>query len=1462
MVYSDLDIGFHHSDLNDIVDEKNMSSSLKFGDMKKSAPSKNTEHIMSDTCYTTSSSVASPSTPRRVSSKWHPSLLKLNMEHTLSPNTRSVSAERVRATRALYSSWHREMVSKSKEKLSVSKGTNHSTLNRDAKLHSTIGRPKTFLLGRRAVSESRFTIEDRVLSPQPIKYDFKSSNLPNRINKKVDRSNSVTFKQSNVCKQFEKNSRVLSVSPPRRIMSPNSECSEKFVSLGSDYGRPPISRHTVSSKIKTKSFQDRGDPICSQNHIVCRSRSADYTNSLGRTKHHTCCTPTEDPDIPKTLPRRNTRPKGLIRNLSNTENKRLRQSESFDTTHSNETGYSSMLDLSPSPSPENIYYSRSTERSKDKCSKKMDKIMANRKFISPKSTVVRRTVTTEDYAERRAKWESWTKIEKRERYKSSSPPRSLTPLRSTNLVRQASNSIKRCKSIETDDRPRRCHSLDTVKPSQFKCPNKYRQYILELRLAAPQNAKVSNLRRLFTSLDRAYNLERSISSVDLSVIERKASYLLGFEAWKNLKDTERKALEYKLLMKELNAAQINRDFLYRVSPEKKWKGDAYLHGKDESVREIKDKFMSCRNYQYAINKDQIKRKNDAVLKEKAKHTYSTPVSRVGGSRHGLTREDCGRRSAGMWTSLSMEQVDALKGQLNDIYGSMQDIQTWQERKKLSRSKSQKERGEIDHDCCNSVNILQTGNSLAAQLNKFNLKRASLELRPLSSEYSPVTQKLSDANRVEAERRKLSKQLSIELKEKVHEQQINTAYLSKKRSTDSCGKRTPSTSPDGSTRYSPRTCYSLDISDSSQPSSLTYQNDDQLFLLLQKPTRSRSLPPDLNDDGESSDSDMSVRTVIHKDVAGKVKFFEKRARKNSRSSERQSSQSSHISLICASELRQQNKNLNYLSKKNIDNQNNSLSNIKGFVHSENRTQMKSNIRHSDYETKYSRSYLKHVKTGDVFRLKERYESSERINCNERKRTNSLPNLRDTLARATPENRTVIRMQENGDVNYMKLKYETPRKSRSPTRWVPNRDEYIPKSKISSTLERLGVISDAFYEPETVQRVSLRDSVEKQVLKRVQTGHVNSTVGKLETKIHLNSDVSILGQMYTSSPSLTELAKMSPLVPPRPTSPIAMAPKKPQRLYQPSASKGPLQTSTPTISPIREKMAMRVITPPEMNRCFAGNNFPNYNAEHHRPKSRYIPLDSQGAVSWTRSLERPKRLTKASTVANTTDPFIHDQTMSSYSSSYSSCNKRMSIPSSRLSYSSTFSTVPSRSSIASQTYFPTNMNSQRYVEPCSLPYIPNTLRSTSYCFQGDFPEPDNYYQLRPRNTRLDCRSLSPPRQQLASQDYLNQRRSIHLSPPPRLPSQENAYNQLKNRDWDMQPLSLPSGTSSRQSSRYSFHPQLHQKYHHTIPRAPPRPPTRNTYANLNVTLPRSHTRLQTTRDLNYNKAVTWKGAVKYK
>ncbi|XP_050726801.1 uncharacterized protein LOC127003793 isoform X4 [Eriocheir sinensis] len=1290
VVYSDLDLGLHHPSLSDLLLPYTYIQAMPppskppvptFGDRKRSAPSR---------------VVMAPSPPRRISSKWHPSLLKpLMKDRPPVPSARSTSAERVRETRALYSTWHREKVARSREKLGTSP-TKTTSLGRSlSAAKQTQEVRENFLKTRRTVSESRFTIEDRENSPPRRTSAPAKAKTPLRHYESRDKLHRKSSQRDlHVERGLPGRQQDHVASPaPGHSRSLSADASRKWSSGSADSGRN-VMRHTVSSmnKIKRTSLQ--------QNHIEgpCQPSRSSSTDSTCRRRPSTCLSPEPQPPMRKTgVSRKDSRSRGSPYSdvsLEASDDKKLKQSESFDTTQSNETGYSSMIDLSPSPTPDR----KLPVEDREKRPRKRSEPPPPRAQSSP----VRRSRFSTCFVEQRNKWEAITRGDAESGRLSRSTSRSTSPLRSLQLVRQVSSSFKDIPaevSISSPG-PRRSRSLDILTPSPHSHPHRYRQYIIELRNAAPRNARISQLRRLFTSLERVHRLERSVSSVELSAAESRSHAIIDFETWKGLREKERKALEYNVLLKELDVAQKEKEFLYKVTPEKKWSGDCRLRGRDIHVNDLRDKFSSIsdntsevtykRRREIEISKDTYRGLWRGSSVRDLSHKYQDPERRRSSSKRGsslsLSREDSGLRSRGLWTSLSLEQVNAFRDHLAEIYGSMQSIRSWRERKQRNQDKGQHraQREFANH----KVDVAETGRALADKLRTLHGRAPSEPTKrspPRHSSPTRTTKSTSSLTQVEDQRRQLSKQLSIEFQEKVMEQKSYQGPESAPATLDTLPVPdvSLSLSPESLSRSSPRTCYSLDISDSSEPNSL---NSDQLLLVVQKPGksgRSQSLPPEPASDPESSDSEVSVRTVVHKDVAGKVKFFEKRARRNSRSSERHSSRGSQLNVdevphyaTLPSRLKQQSQSKllspNYLPERSVSSVNlNSKADVASqawrIYDKTNPVSGSSLQRLADMPleqrdqrnpTSHSRSYLYNVKTGDVNRLKRRFESPEEA----RRRTRSLPNVNGPLSRVTPTGRTVVRGQESGDVQFMKAKYETPRRSRSPERWQPVRDEYLPKSKLTSTMQTLANRSMAFREPDTIERLARRDSVEKAVLRRVHTGNVEASVDRLESRrLDAGSNVSIIGQMYTSTPSMKELANMAPLIPPRPPPPL-LGPQKPQRMNR--STPQPLLTSTPTPSPIDVRAAhkqralsvqepvcpppMMVQPPPGSSTTFKRQS--GYNADAHRPKARYIPQESYGSGSptraarygganWTQSLERPQRVTRAMT--HSAPPSASDQ-----------------------------------------------------------------------------------------------------------------------------------------------------------------------------------------------------------------------------
>ncbi|KAB7506920.1 hypothetical protein Anas_03037 [Armadillidium nasatum] len=1300
IVYSDLDIGISHPDLYDLDNCSSSSDTMPstspysststFGEKKRTAPSK---------------ANAVPSPPRRLSSKWHPSLLKSNqIRKSQQSVVRSTSAERVRETRALYSSWHREMVAKSRERIASPPSRSSSSLDIKKKKDIENTR-KNFLLDRRAVSESRFTLQDKQTKESTYSKRFRSATAEIKKTENTQAKRSVSKEIKDVLKKdtgttkgkdttSSKLSNHIEKPPPssRRYYSslerppkPSTGKTEVSRSAGTSpsrsmdsqrwshhrEGRGGLAKHTVSSLSKIKCQQ----PFLA--NVKPRSHSADEG---GKTIRHANCLASKSaaalpPKKSSTTKREVTHHLDKTAVKSKEPKRSLEPSESFDTTHSNETGYCSMLDLSPSPiADQKTSQVPSPTRKEGKYDiGKNSNIDSSDRTIPHAATLPRRyeprahsapapglrTRSSAFFYERLEKWQTLTK-ESVDRPPSRTSTRSNSPLRSLELVKKVSSSFKNIPTeVDTIEVPFiRCRSLETLCPSPHSHPKQYREYILELKNAVMKSPRISQLRQLFDSLEKIHKLERSVSTAEISSYEKRKCDVIDFEAWKNLRDSEKKALEYHILVKQLDDAKKEREFLYNVSPSRKWSGDCRLRGKEKYVSELKNTFDTLakdethqsvsRRGKYESEKDTYRGLwRGSSVRDLTKNIGSGNRGQTKrGSSLSLTREDSAFRPKGLWTSLSLEQINALREQLTEIYGSMQSIRSWrQKREKLRQKDSLSKTEKVSYINAGdaSTSFKEASKAIRDTVSNIHQRPVSINTLETNIVRDSKDTSLKSTNKLEEQRKRLSKQLSIELQEKVAEQRSHQekAYLSPP-------ERPHSISPESLSRSSPRTCYSLDVSDSSEPTSLTSNLGDQFLLVVRKPKRSNSLPNGHTSDGESSDSDASIKTVIHKDVAGKVKFFEKKARKSSRSSDRQSFKGSclsidpsevpHYATLPLRHKKSQQKTdilkSDYLPVRSAStvtlNYNPSIYDSQPKIYQE--TVRIDSSRENSIDTSYSRSYLLHVKTGDVDKLKERYERTEA------KRSKSLPDIKNSISsRITPTDRTVVRGQEIGDVKYTRAKYEVPRKMPSSERWQLPKDEYLPKSKLANTFYSLSSRSPYFNEPQTIERISRRESVEKSPLRRIHTGVVEQVIDKFEGA--KPDSVSIVGEMFTSAPSIPELMRLSPLVPPRPPlpnippkKPLRSASYSPRRLPKIPSPSRPIKTSTPYTSPPQRldrslsfnyPKTERHFSPPPQTKSFPPTST-TYDVTAHIPKFRYTPVDSYGASKWTQSLERPSRL----------------------------------------------------------------------------------------------------------------------------------------------------------------------------------------------------------------------------------------------
>ncbi|XP_066585007.1 uncharacterized protein [Prorops nasuta] len=210
----------------------------------------------------------------------------------------------------------------------------------------------------------------------------------------------------------------------------------------------------------------------------------------------------------------------------------------------------------------------------------------------------------------------------------------------------------------------------------------YHQYILELLHSRRKSKKYKDLHDFYESLERMGQLMKTTSSNDLRP-RMKNEEIIDYERWRRIRTKEKAEKELETLYGKLLSIQKNKDFIFTVRDmdKYKWHGDCGLRCKERSVENIKQQFQkleneesdleNCRRREISARKDVYKplwrgssvinfannmqqRANESPEADKTDYPYLQ--RNFGGSKK-------------FWSSLSIEQVNALKNQLNDIYGS-------------------------------------------------------------------------------------------------------------------------------------------------------------------------------------------------------------------------------------------------------------------------------------------------------------------------------------------------------------------------------------------------------------------------------------------------------------------------------------------------------------------------------------------------------------------------------------------------------------------------------------------------------------------------------------------------------------------------------------------------------------------------------------------------------------------------
>lgn len=435
----------------------------------------------------------------------------------------------------------------------------------------------------------------------------------------------------------------------------------------------------------------------------------------------------------------------------------------------------------------------------------------------------------------------------------------------------------------------------------------YEEYVLDMQNSRARSERFRELNRYYTYLERVAELEKATSNSDLRH-RRKDEEIIDFDRWKKIRAIERAEEELSNLYLKLKIAQNENDVLFypRDLKEFRWNYDRDwgLRIKEKSVEDLKDhfqqvSFMESNELEPAASKDtykplwrgtsvaetafKINRKNDNN-NSKQRTTIKPTVTLHQDASLGELRKKIGLGNR-LWSSLSMEQVNALKNQLNAIYSKELEVKSNKELDKYSIDV--KDTNDIEssslHVRCNS---LVTPQLIPEEEQNARLSKSE-SIAAISCPITSVKELKNNVNKIqmslsENEKRKISQTLSKEILDRINKFD-NPMPLSLKEELKSCpvsDRTAPLGLKDKKEKkdvecVSPKKFF-LENMNLGQSSDNSNVNNEKRHIICSNEKHENQYVSSASETDTAS-SDVSNKTVIYrgpsKEVQKKVEYFE-------------------------------------------------------------------------------------------------------------------------------------------------------------------------------------------------------------------------------------------------------------------------------------------------------------------------------------------------------------------------------------------------------------------------------------------------------------------------------------------------------------------------------------------------------------------------------------------------------------
>lgn len=763
----------------------------------------------------------------------------------------------------------------------------------------------------------------------------------------------------------------------------------------------------------------------------------------------------------------------------------------------------------------------------------------------------------------------------------------------------------------------------TQSTSSIDSLKEYQTYVKEVIHSTKKSDRFKDLNKFYSTIERLGELERTTSSADLRPRRRGEEEIIDYDRWKEVRQREKAEKELGEIYKELKVTQKEKDFLFAPKQVEtyRWKKDfdRGLRIKEKSVEDIREEFErllfedrnnNLREFDYRRDtyKPLWRGNSVANLAQTITERRSQSEGRsIPSKQKKMESERFLTRGIGsrIWSSLSMEQVNVLKNQLAEIY---------QNGSKKGQTQSQQPKEYI----------------IEVPSDTYKDSQSVLTVRRNSD---------SSKSMSETDKRRISQSLSKEILERQRQRYKTSVSLV-------LGKETRGAVAAADARVkqieppSPRTCYSLEMSEDGDKDIKKPSDGDFLLVLAKSDTKNKAniketltewaqpkkalistdavnIPPKTTS-SESGSTDGSTKTVIcvdkKEDVKKKVEYFEKvhetqdytptiyKAADSTSGSPEETDDVTPKSTISPlkkhSPLSRSQQDLKELfGETEMAKVASPISTIPSSG-----TSVKSPLTRSTESVYRSRSLSPHpdlyyftlAKAGDVSKLKNKFE----------RKWNSDSQIHK-------KSQICIPGQMLGEVDHLRRRYEYPALSgrgRSRIRrggvvspiYLKAEDRFMPHINIISKIASL-------YPRKSVREDRQDRSIENLAdILGITVGEVKKLRAKFDSPDR--GDVSLLGHMFTSSPNLHELRDIAPYLtaswtahrfPKREDNERPLTPPVPPPTSAPSVVRRPKSASPP-----RAKAKLSSILKPEASKAAEGRK-QEFNASAHRPISRYQP-----------------------------------------------------------------------------------------------------------------------------------------------------------------------------------------------------------------------------------------------------------------